>query len=129
MAPVLGSTRPCTGLSPRKTALKVPVEARSAAGRIAAAAKRHSAVVLIRILCHYRQLGVKQMRPILLLSATCLGLVWTAQAADVPEIPFDSSVDFLKLPSEMHFGETSGVAVNSKKHIFVFNRGNTSGPA
>ena len=48
---------------------------------------------------------------------------------NVPEIPFDSSVDFLKLPSEMHFGETSGVAVNSKKHIFVFNRGNTTGPA
>jgi streptogramin lyase len=69
------------------------------------------------------------MKPFLLLSATCLGLVWPAAAADVPEIPFDSSVDFLKLPSDMHFGETSGVAVNSKKHVFVFNRGNVSGPA
>jgi DNA-binding beta-propeller fold protein YncE len=29
----------------------------------------------------------------------------------------------------MHFGEASGVAVNSKGHIFVFSRGNTNGPA
>src|SRR6266852_6833216 len=69
------------------------------------------------------------MKPILLLSATCLGLIWPAAAADAPEIPFDSTASFLKLPADMHFGETSGVAVNSKKHIFVFNRGNTSGPA
>jgi streptogramin lyase len=47
----------------------------------------------------------------------------------VPEIPFDSARDFLKLPPDLHMGEASGVAVNSKKHIFVFSRGNTSGPA
>jgi DNA-binding beta-propeller fold protein YncE len=29
----------------------------------------------------------------------------------------------------MHFGETSGVAVNSRGNIYVFNRGNTVGPA
>jgi DNA-binding beta-propeller fold protein YncE len=29
----------------------------------------------------------------------------------------------------MHMGEASGVAVNSKGHIFVFSRGNTTGPA
>jgi NHL repeat len=46
----------------------------------------------------------------------------------VPEIPFDAA-DVLKLPADIHLGEPSGVAVNSKGHIFVFNRGNTSGPA
>ena len=47
----------------------------------------------------------------------------------VPEIPFDGDVNFLKLPTDMYLGEPSGVAVNSKKHVFVFNRGNTTGPA
>src|SRR5438132_1495693 len=47
----------------------------------------------------------------------------------VPEIPFDSVPNFLKLPAELHLGEASGVAVNSKGHVFVFSRGNTTGPA
>jgi hypothetical protein len=65
-----------------------------------------------------------------LLALACFGGVAFAQTgAKVPEIPFDSSVDFLKLPENLHLGEPSGVAINSKKHIFVFNRGNTSGPA
>jgi len=52
----------------------------------------------------------------------------SAQQA-APEIPFDSIPDPLKLPRNMYFGEATGVAVNSKKHVFVFSRGNTSGPA
>ncbi len=47
----------------------------------------------------------------------------------VPEIPFDSVPNFFKLPPDLHFGEASGVAVNSKGHVFVFNRGNVTGPA
>ena len=47
----------------------------------------------------------------------------------VPEIPFDSVSNFFKLPADLHLGEASGVAVNSKGHVFVFNRGNTIGPA
>src|SRR5512138_524285 len=47
----------------------------------------------------------------------------------VPDIPYDSVPNFFKLPDDMHFGEVSGVAVNSKGHVFVFNRGNTTGPA
>jgi DNA-binding beta-propeller fold protein YncE len=46
-----------------------------------------------------------------------------------PEIPFDSVPNLLKLPENMYLGEVSGVAVNSKGHIFVFSRGNTTGPA
>jgi streptogramin lyase len=48
----------------------------------------------------------------------------------VPEIPFDSVPDFIKLPAGMNFGEVPGVAVNSAGHVFVFTRSNTAtGPA
>ena len=49
--------------------------------------------------------------------------------APAPEIPYRSVPDFLKLPPDLYFGEVSGVAVNSKGHVFVFSRGNTTGPA
>src|SRR5271165_2587317 len=55
-------------------------------------------------------------------------LALLAQEA-APEIPFDSVPNLLKLPENMYLGEVSGVAVNSKGHIFVFSRGNTTGPA
>jgi streptogramin lyase len=47
----------------------------------------------------------------------------------VPEIPFDSNANLLKLPPDLYVGEVSGVAVNSKGHIFIFSRGNSTGPA
>src|ERR1700722_13905359 len=46
-----------------------------------------------------------------------------------PEIKFRSVPDFLKLPPNLYLGEVSGVAVNSKGNVFVFSRGNTTGPA
>ncbi|HUK16447.1 MAG TPA: peptidyl-alpha-hydroxyglycine alpha-amidating lyase family protein [Bryobacteraceae bacterium] len=46
-----------------------------------------------------------------------------------PEIPYDSVPDFLKLPPDLYLGEVAGVAVNAQRHIFVFSRGNTTGPA
>jgi DNA-binding beta-propeller fold protein YncE len=46
-----------------------------------------------------------------------------------PSIAFDSVPNPLRLPHNMYFGEASGVAVNSKGHVFVLSRGNTSGPA
>jgi DNA-binding beta-propeller fold protein YncE len=46
-----------------------------------------------------------------------------------PEIKYRSVPNFLKLPPDQYFGEVSGVAVNSKGHVFVFSRGNTTGPA
>jgi len=45
----------------------------------------------------------------------------------VPDIPFDSTADFLKLPGGMNFGEVPGIAVNSKGHVFVFTRSNSAG--
>jgi len=47
----------------------------------------------------------------------------------VPTIAFDSVPNALKLPFDMYLGEASGVAVNSRGHIFVFSRGNSGGPA
>ena len=47
----------------------------------------------------------------------------------VPEIPFELIPDPLRLPPDLYFGEATGVAVNSKGHVFVFSRGNTTGPA
>jgi len=63
-----------------------------------------------------------------LMSVVLAPLVFAQQT--VPEIPFDSIPEFLKLPPGMNFGEVPGVAVNSKGHIFVFTRSNSSnGPA
>jgi len=47
----------------------------------------------------------------------------------VPVIPFESVPNPLKLPPDINFGEIAGVAVNSKGHVFVFSRGNSSGPS
>jgi hypothetical protein len=47
----------------------------------------------------------------------------------VPSIAFDSVPNPLRLPPNMYLGEVSGVALNSKGHIFLVSRGNTSGPA
>jgi len=45
----------------------------------------------------------------------------------VPEIPYDSVPNFLKLPADMNFGEVSGIAVNSKGEIAVYTRSNSAG--
>ncbi len=66
---------------------------------------------------------MKRLIFVLLLSCPLL-----AQTS-VPEIPYDSIPDFLKLPSDLYLGEVAGVAVNSKGHVFVFSRGSTIGPA
>ena len=49
---------------------------------------------------------------------------------NVPALQFESAPDFFKLPPDMNFGEVSGVAVDSKGHVFVFSRSNSAnGPA
>ena len=64
----------------------------------------------------------------LVLLLLSVGSLW-AQPAAVPEIRYRSVPDFLQLPADLYFGEVAGVAVNSKGHVFVFSRGNTTGPA
>jgi len=46
-----------------------------------------------------------------------------AQQPPLPEIPYESAPNPLKLPEHVYLGEAAGVAVNSKGHIFVFSRG------
>jgi hypothetical protein len=53
----------------------------------------------------------------------------SAFAQQPPELQFDSVPNLLKLPPEMHLGEASGVAVNSKGNIFVYSRGGTTANA
>jgi len=45
-----------------------------------------------------------------------------AKAENVPEIPYQSVPNFLKLPSTLYLGEGIGVATNSKGHVFVYTR-------
>jgi NHL repeat len=45
-----------------------------------------------------------------------------AKAQDVPEIPFESAPNFLKMPPNLYLGEGIGVATNSKGHVFVYTR-------
>jgi hypothetical protein len=63
----------------------------------------------------------------ILVTALIGSMAWAQQS--VPEIPFDSVADFLKFPPDLYLGEVAGVAVNSKGHVFVFSRGNITGPA
>jgi len=58
-----------------------------------------------------------------------LGLSSAAIAQGPPKIRYQAVPNFLKLPPDLYFGEVPGVAVNSKGHIFVFSRGNSTGPA
>ena len=51
-----------------------------------------------------------------------------AQDAAPPRIAFDA-VNALDLSPSMQLGEIAGVAVNAQGHIFVFQRGDTHGPA
>jgi DNA-binding beta-propeller fold protein YncE len=62
-------------------------------------------------------------------AATLPANAQTAAAQTVPQIAFDSVPNMLKMPPNLYLGEVSGVAVNSKGHIFAFSRGNTIGPA
>ncbi len=52
-----------------------------------------------------------------------------AFADTVPAIAYDSVPNPLRLPADIYFGEVSGVALNSKGHVFALSRGNTTGPA
>src|SRR5580704_14616230 len=66
---------------------------------------------------------------VLLVCVVCVLAVGELSAQQPPEIRYTSVPNFLKLPADIYLGEVSGVAVNSKGHVFVFSRGNTTGPA
>lgn len=58
---------------------------------------------------------------ILFLAGTCVSAQETSKA---PEIPFHVVEDYLQIPTGMFMAEAVGVAINSKGHIFILNRGN-----
>src|ERR1700676_5530541 len=41
---------------------------------------------------------------------------------NIPEIPFNSTPNLLKMPEHTYMGEAVGVATNSKGNIFVYTR-------
>jgi DNA-binding beta-propeller fold protein YncE len=40
----------------------------------------------------------------------------------IPEIPYDSTPNLLKMPNDIYLGEVLGVSTNSKGHIYVYTR-------
>jgi hypothetical protein len=64
------------------------------------------------------------MKYFALLALFFLGPSLAAQEVPkAPEIPFRVVDDYLKIPSDMIMAEAVGVAINSKGHIFILNRG------
>lgn len=66
------------------------------------------------------------MKKIMVLCLAVLAGPALAQT-QAPQIAFESVPNYPKLPDGMNFGEVSGVAVNSKAHVFVFTRSNSAG--
>lgn len=66
---------------------------------------------------------MKRSSQLLLIAAGLLsaGSFVSAQLV-IPEIPYDSVPNFLKMPDDIHLGEAVGVATNSKGNIFVYTR-------
>src|ERR1700693_4572052 len=120
------STRPCT----------------SSSRRVASASKRPSRTPIRAAISRPRSTSVRLPAP---LPGACDAMkrpLWTAvlgwccslllslpAATAVPEIAFESVPDFLTLPKDVYLGEVAGIAVNSRRHVFVLSRGNTAGPA
>ncbi len=69
------------------------------------------------------------MKRILLVAIVLSLMITPAFAQTVPELPFESVSNPLRMPDDIHFGEIAGVAVNSVGHVFVFSRGNSLGPS
>ena len=59
----------------------------------------------------------------ILLSLTIGDAQSAAPPPQVSALPYCVVPDFFQLPNEWHFGEVSGVAIDSQRHIFVFQRG------
>src|ERR1700693_492918 len=59
---------------------------------------------------------------LVLLSSGTLFAQTKAKAQNVPEIPYETVANFIKLPPGLYMGEAMGVATNSKGHFFVYTR-------
>ncbi|OLL28082.1 6-bladed beta-propeller [Burkholderia sp. SRS-W-2-2016] len=79
----------------------------------------------------HRAMSRRTFMSLLAGSAASLAMpgAFAADTPDVPSIAYDSIANPVRLPNDVYFGECSGVALNSRGHIFVLSRGNTTGPA
>src|SRR6267142_569156 len=59
---------------------------------------------------------------VVLLTAAPLFAQSKAKVQNVPEIPYDSVPNALKLPDNLYLGEGIGIATNSKGHVYVYTR-------
>jgi sugar lactone lactonase YvrE len=59
---------------------------------------------------------------VVLLTALPLYAQSKAKVQNVPEIPYDSVPNALKLPDNLYLGEGIGIATNSKGHVFAYTR-------
>ncbi|HVD73371.1 MAG TPA: 6-bladed beta-propeller, partial [Xanthobacteraceae bacterium] len=59
----------------------------------------------------------------ILLMSSLMSIPAVAQTASPPPLDYAVVADSFSLPAGMTFGSTSGVAINSKGHIFVLHRG------
>jgi DNA-binding beta-propeller fold protein YncE len=60
---------------------------------------------------------------LILFTWALISVAASGQQAALPVITFDADAKPVTLPPDTHLGEVAGVAVNSKGHIFIFNRG------
>jgi DNA-binding beta-propeller fold protein YncE len=59
---------------------------------------------------------------ILFISSITLVEATDAPFAQVPALSYRAVPNFFQMPKEWHFGEVSGVAIDSRGHIFIFQR-------
>src|ERR1022692_1077110 len=69
-----------------------------------------------------RGISMKKMSFVFPVAAALLFAGTLAGQSTVPEIPYDSAPNPLKLPEHVYLGEAAGVATNSKGNLFVYTR-------
>ena len=65
---------------------------------------------------------MKKFSHLMLTAAAAACLAGTLPAQSIPDIGYESTPNFLKLPDGTYLGEVAGAAYNSRGHIFVFTR-------
>jgi 6-bladed beta-propeller len=74
---------------------------------------------------NYLEASMRRFAEVVLVAVIVLVTSPLFAQTSVPEIPFDSTPNFLKLPDNVVMGEAVGVATNSKGHVFVYTRDGT----
>src|SRR3954467_8784215 len=69
---------------------------------------------------------MKRIFLLTMLAAASLSAQTKATVTNVPDIPFTSVPNFLKLPAGEYLGESVAVATDSKGNIYVFHRRDTT---